>query len=187
MPGSPLTPPEVYAALSRVRPPDSVIVNESTSTLAQQIEWLPTVKTGSFLATASGGIGWAVPAAAGVALADRDRGVTRPVIALIGDGSSRYSVQALWTAAQHKLPIVYVVMRNNEYSILKSFAVLEETPGVPGLDLPGLGIATLARGWGCRAVDTETTEEPEQEFKTALNAGTPTVIVIRTQPQQAML
>ena len=73
-----------------------------------------------------------------MALADRDRGVSRAVIGLIGDGLSQYSVQALWTAAQHQLPIVYVVMRNNEYSILKSFAVLEETPGVPGLDLPGL-------------------------------------------------
>ena len=187
VPSSPLTPPEVYAVLSRVRPPDSVIVNESTSTMAQQIEWLPTVRTGSFFATASGGIGWGVPAAVGVALGDRDRGVSRPVIGLIGDGSSQYSVQALWTAAQHKLPIVYVVMRNNEYSILKSFAVLEETPGVPGLDLPGLGIAALARGWGCRAVDVETTEELEQEFKTALSADTTTVIVVRTQPQNAML
>ena len=187
VPNSPLTPPEVYAVLSRVRPPDSVIVNESTSTMAQQIEWLPTVRTGSFFATASGGIGWGVPAAVGVALADRDRGVSRPVIGLIGDGSSQYSVQALWTAAQHKLPIVYVVMRNNEYSILKSFAVLEETPGVPGLDLPGLGIATMARGFGCRAVDVETTEELEQEFKTALSADTTTVIVVATQPQEAML
>ena len=156
-------------------------------TMAQQIEWLPTVRTGSFFATASGGIGWAVPAAVGVALADRDRGVSRAVIGLIGDGSSQYSVQALWTAAQHQLPIVYVVMRNNEYSILKSFAVLEETPGVPGLDLPGLGIAALARGWGCRAVDVETTQELEQEFKTALSADTTSVIVVRTQPQQAML
>jgi benzoylformate decarboxylase len=186
-PNTPLTPPEVYAALSRVRPPDSVIVNESTSTMAQQLEWLPTVRTGSFFATASGGIGWAVPAAVGVALADRDRGVSRAVIGLIGDGSSQYSVQALWTAAQHQLPIVYVIMRNNEYSILKSFAVLEQTPGVPGLDLPGLGIAALARGWGCRAVDVETTEELEQEFKTALAADTTTVIVVRTQPQKAML
>src|SRR6185437_3461322 len=50
-PNSPLTPPEVYGVLSRVRPPDSVIVNESTSTMAQQIEWLPTVRTGSFFAT----------------------------------------------------------------------------------------------------------------------------------------
>jgi benzoylformate decarboxylase len=187
VPNSPLTPPEVYAVLSRVRPPDSVIVNESTSTMAQQIEWLPTVRTGSFFATASGGIGWGVPAAVGVALGDRDRGVTRPVVGLIGDGSFQYSVQALWTAAQQRLPIVYVVMRNNEYSILKSFAVLEDTPGVPGLDLPGLGIAAVARGFGCRAADVETAEELEQEFKTALSADTTTVIVVRTQPQQAML
>jgi benzoylformate decarboxylase len=44
-------------------------------------------------------------------------------------------------------------MRNHEYSILKSFAVLEERPGVPGLDLPGLDIASVARGFGYRAVD----------------------------------
>jgi benzoylformate decarboxylase len=187
VPGSPLTPPEVYAALSRVRPPDAVIVNESTSTMAQQVEWLPTVRSGSFFATASGGIGWATPAAVGVALGDRDRGVDRPVVGLIGDGSFQYSVQAIWTAARHNLPIVYVVMRNQEYSILKSFAVLEETPGVPGLDLPGLDIASVARGFGCRAVDVETTGDLEREFKAALSAGTTTVIVVPTQPQKAML
>jgi benzoylformate decarboxylase len=187
MASDPLTPPEVYAVLSRVRPPDAVIVNESTSTMAQQIEWLPTVRTGSFFATASGGIGWGLPAAVGVALADREMGVSRPVIGLIGDGSSQYSVQALWTAAQHKLPVVYVIMRNDEYSILKSFAVLEETPGVPGLDLPGIGVAEVARGYGCRAVDVKTTEALEREFKTALSADAPTVIVVRTQPQKAML
>jgi benzoylformate decarboxylase len=183
----PLTPPEVYAVLSKVRPPEAVIVNESTSTMAQQIEWLPTVRSGSFFATASGGIGWAVPAAVGVALADRERGVSRPVIGLIGDGSFQYSVQALWTAAQHELPIVYVVMRNGEYSILKSFAVLEQTPGVPGLDLPGLGITDVARGFGCRAVDVATAAELEKGFRAALAAGTTTVIVVPTQPQQAML
>jgi benzoylformate decarboxylase len=186
-PNSPLTPPEVYATLSDVRPPDAVIINESTSTMAQQIEWLPTTRTGSFFATASGGIGWGTPAAVGVALGDRDRGVQRPVVGLIGDGSFQYSVQAIWTAAQHDLPIVYVVMHNHEYSILKSFAVLEETPGVPGLDLPGLDIASVARGFGCNAVDVETTQDLEREFKAALAAGTTTVIVVSTQPQKAML
>lgn len=186
-PNNPLTPPEVYAALSRVRPSDAVIVNESTSTMAQQIEWLPTTRTGSFFATASGGIGWGTPAAVGVALGDRELGVERPVIGLIGDGSFQYSVQAIYTAARHNLPIVYVVMRNHEYSILKSFAVLEETPGVPGLDLPGLDIASVARGFGCRAVDVETTADLEREFKVALSTGTTTVIVVPTQPQKAML
>ncbi|MFJ5921100.1 benzoylformate decarboxylase [Kitasatospora sp. NPDC092948] len=184
---SPLTPPEVYAVLSRIRPSDAVIVNESTSTMAQQTEWLPTARTGSFFATASGGIGWGVPAAVGVALGDRDRGAVRPVIGLIGDGSFQYSVQAVWTAAQHRLPIVYVVMRNGEYSILKSFAELEQTPGVPGLDLPGLDIASLARGFGCRGVEAATAEDLEREFEAALTAGTTTVIVVPTQPQQAVL
>jgi benzoylformate decarboxylase len=78
-------------------------------------------------------------------------------------------------------------MRNNEYSILKSFAVLEETPGVPGLDLPGLGITSVARGFGCRTADVGTAEELEHEFKTALSTDTATVIVVSTQPQKVML
>jgi benzoylformate decarboxylase len=92
-PSTPLTPPEAYAALSDVRPADAVIVNESTSTMVQQAEWLPTVRTGSFFTTASGGIGWGVPGAVGVALGDRARGVRRTVIATIGDGSFQYSVR----------------------------------------------------------------------------------------------
>ncbi|MET8331404.1 benzoylformate decarboxylase [Streptomyces sp. NPDC005181] len=186
-PSSPLTPAEVYAALSNVRPQHAALINESTSTMAQHAEWLPSVEPESFFATASGGIGWALPAAVGIALGDRDRGVTRPVIGLIGDGSFQYSVQSLWTAAQHNLPIVYVVMRNHEYSILKSFADLEKTPGVPGLDLPGLDIASLAQGFGCRAVDVTTTAELEKEFTTAVESDSPTVIVVTTQPQKALL
>jgi benzoylformate decarboxylase len=186
-PSSPLTPPEAYAALSDVRPADAVIVNESTSTMVQQAEWLPTVRTGSFFTTASGGIGWGVPGAVGVALGDRVRGVHRTVIATIGDGSFQYSVQAIWTAAQHALPIVFVVFRNGEYSILKSFGKLEDAPGVPGLDLPGLDIASVAKGFGLRSVHANTAEEIRDQVKLAVAAHGPTVIVIDTQPQNAKL
>ena len=186
-PSAPLTPPEAYAALSDVRPSDAVIVNESTSTMVQQAEWLPTVRSGSFFTTASGGIGWGVPGAVGVALGDRARGVHRTVIATIGDGSFQYSVQAVWTAAQHKLPIVFVVFRNGEYSILKSFAQLEEAPGVPGLDLPGLDIVSVAKGFGLRSVQANTAEEIRDRFKIAVAADGPTVIVVDTQPQDATL
>ncbi|MFD5574817.1 benzoylformate decarboxylase [Streptomyces cadmiisoli] len=184
---SPLTPTEVYAALSTVRPEHAVFVNESTSTMTEHAQWLPTVEPESFFATASGGIGWALPAAVGVALGDRERGLSRPVVALIGDGSFQYSIQGLWTAVQQRLPIVYVVMRNHEYSILKSFADLEKTPGVPGLDLPGLDIATLARGFGCRSVDVEDTAELEKEFTAAVDAGSTSVIVVTTAPQKISL
>ena len=76
----------------------------STSTLPQHQEWLPAVEPDSDYATPAGGIGWALPASVGIALGDRDRGDTRPVIGLIGDGSFQYSIQSLWTAAQHHLP-----------------------------------------------------------------------------------
>jgi benzoylformate decarboxylase len=96
-------------------------------------------------------------------------------------------VQALYTAAQHRLPIVFVVMRNGEYSILKSFAVLEATPGVPGLDLPGLDIASLAAGFGWRAVNVDTCEKLATEFTNALDAEGPTVIAVPTKPEPAHL
>ena len=106
-----------------------------------------------------------IGAAVGVALGDRARGVKRTVVATIGDGSCQYSVQAIWTAAQHDLPIVFVVMRNEEYSILKAFALLEKAPGVPGMDLPGLDIVSIATGFGCRAVHADTTEQLTEQQK----------------------
>jgi benzoylformate decarboxylase len=184
---SPLTPDAVWSTLATVKPADSPVVTESTSTMAQQLHWLPTTRPGSFFATASGGIGWGVPGAVGIALGDRARGVKRNVIATIGDGSFQYSIQAIYTAAQHQLPIVFVVMRNEEYSVLKAFALLEKTPNVPGLDLPGLDIVSLATGFGCRAVNVDTTEKLAEEFTTALTAAGPTVIVVRTKPQLAHL
>lgn len=184
---APLMPEDVYAVLSSVKPEDAAVVMESTSTLADLLKWWPTRRTGSFFATGSGGIGWGVPAAVGIALGDRARGVKRTVVASIGDGSFQYSIQAIWTAAQHQLPIVFVVQRNGEYCVLKSFALLEETPNVPGLDLPGLDIGSLARGFGCHTVDVGSTEELAQAFKTALDADGPTVLVVPTKPHLPIL
>jgi benzoylformate decarboxylase len=183
---APLSTAAVWSTLAAVKPADSALVMESTSTLAE-LRWLPTTRPGSFFATASGGIGWGVPAAVGIALGDRARGAKRTVLAAIGDGSFQYSVQAIWTAAQHRLPIVYVVMRNGEYSVLKSFAALEKTPGVPGLELPGLDIASVATGFGCNAINVDSTEKLAHEFTAALATDGPTVIVVPTKPQSAHL
>lgn len=183
---APLSTDAVWSTLAAVKPADSALVMESTSTLAE-LRWLPTTRPGSFFATASGGIGWGVPAAVGIALGDRARGVNRTVLATIGDGSFQYSVQAIWTAAQHRLPVVFVVMRNGEYSVLKSFAALEKAPGVPGLELPGLDIASVATGFGCNAINVDSTEKLAHEFTAALATDGPTVIVVPTKPQPAHL
>jgi benzoylformate decarboxylase len=184
---APLSTDAVWSALADVKPVDAAVVMESTSTMAELLRWLPTTRPASFFATASGGIGWGVPGAVGIALGDRARGVKRTVVATIGDGSFQYSVQAIWTAAQHKLPVVFVVMRNGEYSILKSFAVLEKTPGVPGLDLPGLDIASIATGFGCTAINVDSTEKLAHAFTAALTTDGPTVIVVPTKPKPAHL
>ncbi|WP_422743434.1 benzoylformate decarboxylase [Mycobacterium sp. WMMD1722] len=184
---SPLTPEQVYQVISIVKPEHAALVNESTSTIAHQLTWCPTTQTDSYFCTPSGGIGWGVPAAVGVALGDRERGVKRHVLATIGDGSFQYSVQAIWTAAQHDLPIIFVVLRNGAYEILKSFALLEKTPNVPGLDLPGLDIEALGTGFGLRSVTVDGTEALAQELTAALVAAGPTVIVVDTQPELPFL
>lgn len=68
-----------------------------------------------------------------------------------------------------------VVPRNDEYCILKSFAVLEETPGVPGLDIPGFDIVCIARGYGRDAARLENTEEIKKAAVEALGKSKPTV------------
>ena len=123
-----------------------------------------------------------LPAAVGIALAERHSGRGRPVVAIIGDGSFQYASQALWTAAQLELPIVFVVPRNGEYAILKSFAELEDTPGVPGLDLPGIDIAMIARGYGCEAENVSSPAEAREAFRKALGRPGPTVIVAMIDP-----
>ena len=132
-----LTADQVYATLAGVKPDDTAVVMESTSTMAELFQWLPTTRSGSLFATGSGGIGWGVPGAVVLALGDRERGVDRTIVATIGDGSFQYSIQSIWTAAQHKLPIVFVVLRNEAYEVPKSFALLEQTPHVPASDADG--------------------------------------------------
>src|SRR3546814_12540082 len=67
------------------------------------------------LCRSGGGIGWGLPAAIGAKLALPDR----PVVALIGDGSAMYTCQALWTAARYKIGVVFVILNNSSYRILK--------------------------------------------------------------------
>jgi benzoylformate decarboxylase len=119
----------------------------------------------------------------GFALGERQTGRNRPVIMIIGDGSFQYSVQSIWTAAQHHLPILFIVLRNEEYCILKSFAVLEETPGVPGLDIPGIDIVSLAKGYGCDAARLDDLGAIKRAATEAWTKLKPTVLEIQISPQ----
>ncbi len=177
-PNAPLSAVEVYAALSEVRPEGAIVVQETPSNYNEFLHWWPSVESGAYYTYASGGLGHNAPSAVGVALAQQKLGTGRPVIAVIGDGSLQYSIQALSSAAHHKLKLVYIVPCNGEYAILKEFADLEKTPNVPALDLPFLDIVALAKGYGCATANPSTKEEIQEAFKKALSTEGPTVIAI---------
>ncbi|AIO42576.1 benzoylformate decarboxylase [Burkholderia cenocepacia] len=137
--------------LADVREPHDIVVEEAPSARPVMQDYLPFTRSGTFYTMDSGGLGYGMPAAVGVALARRGQ----RVIALIGDGSSLYSIQALWSAAQLKLPIAFVILNNRRYAALQDFApVFGFGPGDPvqGTDLPDLDFVALAQGMRCRAV-----------------------------------
>lgn len=172
----------LFEGLRSFMPENTVLVEESPSNLAELHTAWAIDKPDSFYTFASGSLGWNLPASIGLALAEKDSGRNRPILAIIGDGSFQYSLQGLWTAVQHQLPIIFVVPRNEEYAILKSFAELENSPGVPGLDLPGLDITSLAKGYGCIGVKADTLDEIREICKDALSRSIPTVIEVPIIP-----
>jgi benzoylformate decarboxylase len=184
---NPLTALEAFCALSELRPKDAILVNETASNSADLIQFWPIQKADTFYTFASGGLGWGLPASVGVALAEKKNGSGRPVVAVIGDGAFQYSIQSIYTAVQLKLKVIFVVPCNGEYAILKEFAVLEKTPNVPGLDLPGLDIISAAKGFGCATIHAKTTEEIKDAFGGALKADGPTVIAIPIAHQERPL
>jgi benzoylformate decarboxylase len=137
----------VFAELTRSLPAGVRLVNESTSNTSQFWSHLDLDRPRSLFFPAAGGLGFGLPAAVGVALADP----TRPVVAVLGDGALQYGVTGLWTAAQLGLPVTFVVLRNGGYGALRSFVAQLGVDGAPGLDLPGLDAVRIAEGYGVPA------------------------------------
>ena len=153
---------EHYAlqCLSEARPLDSIVVEEAPGSRSAIHDYLPMQGQESFYTMASGGLGYSMPASVGIALARQKAGKTGRVIALIGDGSSMYSIQALWTAQHLNLPISFVILNNQRYAALQDFApVYGFKPGEHpvGTDLPQLDFVLLAEGQGVKA---QRVEEP---------------------------
>src|SRR6266480_5993472 len=96
-------------------PPNAILVDEGLTSARQMLALRPHRDRYGYHALASGGIGWGLPASVGVSLANPDR----PVVCFSGDGSSMYSIQALWTAANHRLPLTFVIVNNGGYRIIK--------------------------------------------------------------------
>ena len=113
----PITPAYFFSVLNRVMTRNAVIVEECPSSKGDLDQHLALDEPGSFYSVPNGVLGFGLPAAVGLQMAHPERRVVCP----IGDGSIQYSVQALWSAVQHKAPVIVIVLRNSDYSALKGF------------------------------------------------------------------
>jgi benzoylformate decarboxylase len=151
-------------SLAAAMRPDDVLVEEVPSHRPAMQKFMPMRGQDCFYTMASGGLGYSLPAAVGMALG-------RPgprTVCLIGDGSAMYSIQALWTAAQRKLPMTVVVINNAGYGAMRSFGEVMQVRNVPGLDLPGIDFVKIAQGMGCDAVRVTKSAELAGALKRAL-------------------
>ncbi len=158
---------EAMAALAEVYSDDAIVVLESPSCTLSLRNRLRISSPGSYYFCASGGLGFGIAAAVGVQLAQP----SRPVVCVLGEGSAQYGITALWSALAYKAPVTFLILRNDEYMILKWFAMLEQVSGAPGLDLPGLDVAAVARGYGLPAQDVTGREELTEALRASIAAG----------------
>ena len=106
----------------------------------------------------------------------------RPVAAIVGDGSTMYGVQGLWTAAHHKLPITFIIANNRSYRIIKERLVaMRSSAKFTGMDLrdPEIDFAMLGKSFG---LDTRRVTKPQDiapVLREAFASGKPNLVDMR--------
>jgi benzoylformate decarboxylase len=158
-PGEPLLAGHVLAALAERLPRDAVVVEEAPVDRPELHDRLAAREPLGFLSAAMGGLGFALGGAAGVRMALPER----PVVAVVGDGSAVYGIQALWSAAHYGVGVVYVILSNGGYAIMDRLADRAgRSAPWPGFD--EVELAAVARGFGCPAQRIATHDELLRTF-----------------------
>jgi benzoylformate decarboxylase len=181
--GDPISAEFALHTLSTAMPDDAVLVEEAPSHRPAMQKFMPMRGQDSFYTMASGGLGHGLPASVGVALG-------RPgarTVCLIGDGSAMYSIQALWTAAQRKLPLTVVVLNNSGYGAMRSFSQVMQVRNVPGLDLPDIDFVKIAEGLGCDAVRVAKSAELAPALKRGLAHAGASLIEVKVDSAVPLL
>ena len=178
----PLSSTMVHNTLAQVFPDDGIVVLESPSSTLSLRNQLRISKPGSYYFGAGGGLGFGLAAALGVQLAQPDR----PVVCVLGEGSAQYAITGFWTAAAYDLPVTFLVLRNEEYSILKWFADIEEVQGAPGLDLPALEVAQVAQAYGVSSKQVSGRDELHAALEGAIGSSQPELVEVPVAPGMAL-
>jgi benzoylformate decarboxylase len=178
----PINPSTAMRALADVFPDDGIVVLESPSATLALRNQLRLSHPGSYYFGAGGGLGFGLAAAIGVQLAKP----SRQVVCVVGEGSAQYAITAFWTAAAYKVPVTFLVLRNEEYAILKWFAAMEQVEGAPGLDLPALDVASVARSYGVSSRAVSGRDERTAALRQAIDSDAPELVEVRVSPGMAL-
>ncbi|MSP88580.1 MAG: thiamine pyrophosphate-binding protein [Alphaproteobacteria bacterium] len=175
----PIQPLALLEAIGAALPKDAIVIEEALSSAPGIRQLMRSDDPQSFYGLRGGGIGWGLPAAIGVKLALPDR----PVVALIGDGSAMYTIQALWTAAHERVAVVFVILNNGGYRILKQRTNAlrghaAQTDRYIGMDIldPTIDYVGLARSLGIAAERADTVDATIDLLSRALTRGGPMLI-----------
>ncbi|WP_114953517.1 benzoylformate decarboxylase [Sphingosinicella terrae] len=170
----PLTDAYLLSRVAALRPAGSIVVEEAPSSRGAMHDFLPITDPDGFYTCASGGLGFSMPAAVGIALG-------RPgekVIALIGDGSAMYAPQALWSAAQLGLPVSFVIVNNRRYEALLGFGRRFGVERPVGTQLPGIDFCALAEAQGVAAARVESAERLDAALRSAFDSPSPGLVEV---------
>lgn len=173
--GQPIDPRVLMLRAVDALPPDAIVVEEGLTAARSLLGVLPLRDPSAYFGLASGGLGFGVAGAIGVALAR----APRPVLCVLGDGASMYGIQALWTAAHMNLPITYLVADNGGYQILRErLAALEGSNTFTGTWLrePSIDFAALARALGLAATAIEHTDQITPVLSAVLASARPHLV-----------
>jgi benzoylformate decarboxylase len=145
--GEALRAAHVLAALAERLPRNAVLVEETPSSRPELHARIPAREPLGFVSAAMGGLGFALPGAAGLRMALPER----PVVAVVGDGSCLYAVQSLWSAARYRCGVLFVILANGGYRVMDRLAERHGgTPPWPSFE--DIDLAGLARALGCPAL-----------------------------------
>jgi benzoylformate decarboxylase len=176
---TPVQPLALMEAIGAMLPKDAVVIEEALSSAPGIRMLINSNDEQSYFGLRGGGIGWGLPAAIGAKVALPDR----PVVALVGDGSALYSVQGLWTAAHSQLPVIWVILNNTSYRILKQRLVMlrglaEQADNFVGMELtdPAIDFVGLARSLGVEAQRATTVHDTTDLIAKGLRDGKPLLI-----------
>jgi benzoylformate decarboxylase len=176
---TPVQPLALLDAIGQMLPKDAVVIEEALSSAPGIRSLIASDDPQSYFGLRGGGIGWGLPAAVGAKLALPDR----PVVAIVGDGSSLYTIQALWTAARYRIPVIWVILNNTSYRILKQRLVnmrglAEQADTFVGMELtdPAVDFIGLARSLGIEAERAKTVHEATDLIAKGLKGGSSLLI-----------